>query len=268
MSHLCEIHPNALVEPGAKMGAGCRVGPFAYVEAGAEMGENCRIESHAVIKKHAILGEEVIVGHFSVVGGEPQHLSFDPAVSSKTVLGNMVRLGEGVTIHRSIEEGGVTLVGENSFLMGYSHVAHDCHLGERVIMANGALLGGHVLVGSDVFLGGGAAVHQFVRIGAGAMIGGLAEVSQNVPPQVLLSGRNEICGLNLVGLRRRNYPREDISILKSAYSRIYQSGNLVGNAENFIDSLDGGTSCNLAKEFARFFTPDSRGYARPRSKSQ
>ena len=131
-----QIHPTALVEEGASIGAQVNVGAYAIIENGARIGDACHIHSHAVIKKYAVLGRGVEVGHFAVVGGDPQHLGFDRSISSSVVLEEDVRLGEGVTIHRSIEKGGETRVGKNCFLMGYSHIAHDCLLGERVVLAS------------------------------------------------------------------------------------------------------------------------------------
>ena len=223
------------------------------------------VHSHAVIKTHARLGNSVEVGNFAVIGGNPQHLSFDSSINSGVFVGNNTRLGEGVSIHRSIEKDGITSIGRECFLMGYTHVAHDCRLGDRVIMANGALLGGHVEISSDVFIGGGAAVHQFVRIGQGTMIGGLAEISLDVAPQLLVSGRNEVAGLNLIGLRRRFSKTEEIKELKEAYHTIMKNGNLIHHAEKFLAGYDNEFS-ELALEFARFFKKSNRGYARPQKK--
>ncbi len=256
------IHPTAVIDDGVELGNGCQVGPYAYLQRGAILGENCLVHSHAVIKTHARLGNAVEVGHFAVIGGNPQHLSFDTTINSSVFIGSNTRLGEGVTIHRSIEKDGVTSIGRDCFLMGYTHVAHDCKLGDRVIMANGSLLGGHAEIGDDVFIGGGAAIHQFVRIGLGAMIGGLAEISLEVAPQLLVSGRNEVAGLNLVGLRRRNSKSEDIKELKQAYHLIMRDGNLIDHAQKIL-AEHGNEFSELTLGFARFFIKSKRGYARP-----
>ena len=132
-----------------------RLEPTLSLSHGAEIGKGCHIHSHAVIKSHAAIRDQVEVGHFSVIGGDPQYLSFNRSISSKVVIGECTRIGEGVTIHRSIEKDGETYVGENCFLMGACHVAHDCVIENQAVLANGVLLGGHVLVGSESFLGGG-----------------------------------------------------------------------------------------------------------------
>ena len=147
-----EIHPTAIVDSQSKLENGCTVGPYAIIEEGAILGSNCQIEAHAIIKKRTILGKEVKVGHFAVIGGDPQHLSFDSSLKSKVQVGDYVRIGEGVTVHRSIYVDGVTNIGAQSYLMGYSHVGHDGHLEDGVILANGALVGGHVSIGANTLL--------------------------------------------------------------------------------------------------------------------
>ena len=256
-----QIHPTALIEEGVSIGAQVTVDAYAIIENGAKVGDGCHIHSHAMIKKYAVLGRGVEVGHFAVVGGDPQHLGFDRSISSSVVLEDDVRLGEGVTLHRSIEKGGETRVGKNCFLMGYSHVAHDCSLGERVVLANGALLGGHVSVARDVFLGGGAAVHQFVRIGQGAMIGGLSEISLDIPPQVLVSGRNLISGLNLIGMKRRKIPPSAVSEIKNCFREVMENGNLKKIAKEILNRKPS-PSGDVTLDFLNFFLTGKRGFAR------
>ena len=188
-------------------------------------------------------------------------MSFDRSVDSRVIVGSRTRIGEGVSIHRSIEKTGETTVGDDCFLMGYAHIAHDCILAHRVTLANGVLLGGHVSVGKDVFLGGGAAVHQFVRIGQGAMVGGLAEVSMDIPSQALASGRNQVSGLNLIGLKRRNVSRENITELKHVFSQVMTLGNKREKAIEILQGEDCPTS-DIAKEFLKFFGDGQRGFAR------
>ena len=261
-----QIHSTAIVESGAKLGTNVLVGPYAIIEQGAEVGDNTNIQSHAIVKSHTIIGSGVEVGHFSVIGGDPQHLGFDRSLCSKVILGRGTRIGEGVTVHRSIEQDGITRVGEDCFLMGYSHVAHDCMLENRVVLANGVLLGGHVLVGADSFIGGGAAVHQFVRVGQGSMIGGLAEISLDIPPQVLVSGRNVISGLNLIGLKRRNVSKEEISELKNCFRNIFDNPNLKKTATRILDDPECPQS-KISREFLTFFISGKRGFARFQKKA-
>jgi len=261
------IHPTSIVDPLAKLGEGCTVGPYAIIEEGVEMGANCEIEAHAIIKKWTILGKEIKVGHFAVIGGDPQHLSFDSSIQSHVQVGDNVRVGEGVTIHRSIYAEGVTHIGSKSYLMGYSHIGHDGNLGEEVILANGALIGGHVSIGDHTFIGGGAGVHQFVRIGQGVMIGGLAEISKDVPPHLTISGRNLAYGLNLIGMKRRQISNEDTKALKHAYrSVLLNRGNPSLSAQNCLeDSII--SSSILAKEFVEFFLLEGRGFVKSKSQA-
>ncbi len=262
-----QIHPSAIVQSGSMLGEGVLVGPYAVIESGAKIGQGCRILSHAIIKKHAVIGDGVEVGHFSVIGGDPQHLSFDRLIPSWAVIGNGTRMGEGVTVHRSIERDGKTLVGEDCFLMGYCHVAHDCLVEQKVVLANGALLGGHVSLGSESFIGGGAAVHQFVRIGKGSMIGGLAEISLDVPPQVLVSGRNVISGLNLIGLKRREASRSEISQLKHCFRQVFENSMVKRNAERILRSSKCSSS-EMVREFLQFFSSGQRGFAKYSAKDR
>lgn len=258
------IHSTAIVDSGAHLGRDVSIGPYAIVEAGASLGDGCSLESHSVLKKSTILGKSVQVGHFSVVGGDPQQLSFDPSTPSGVEIGDGTRLGEGVTVHRSMYEDGITSVGKKCFLMGYSHVAHDCKVGDHAVLANAALLGGHVLVGNHAFVGGGAGLHQFTRVGEGAMIGGLAEVSADVPPQVTVTGRNRACGLNLIGLQRREASKEEIRELKDCYRAILmKKGNPAQLAQKILDDCSS-PQTELGLSFVKFFLKGDRGFAKSR----
>ena len=260
-----QVHPSSIVDSTAILQKNCKVGPYAIIEEGVILGENCEIDAHAIIKKDTVLENNVKVGHFAVIGGDPQHLTFDPSVKSNVHICAEVRIGEGVTIHRSIYPNGVTKIGSRSFLMGYSHVAHDGDLGNEVIMANGALLGGHVTIGDFTFIGGGAGVHQFARIGEGVMIGGLAEVSKDVPPFITISGRNQACGLNLVGMKRRGISNDESKVLKLAYRSILMKvGNPSVHAQKFLDE-NKVSSNSKAINFAEFFLTENRGFVKSKS---
>ena len=255
------IHTTAVIESGANLGRDISVGPFAVIEKGAEIGDGVVLESHAVVKKWARIGDNVRVGHFCVVGGDPQHLDFDCEIESFVSIGQGSRLGEGVTVHRSMYEHKVTKVGESSFLMGNSHVAHDSNLAQQVILANGVLLGGHVEIGKDVFVGGGAGVHQFVRIGPGAMIGGLAEISKDVGPNLLVMGRNRACGLNHVGMKRRGVSDEDMRSLKRLFRDLLTRPVPISKlAQERMNELNEDSSSTV-REFLSFFISGKRGFA-------
>jgi len=262
-----EVHASSIIHPDTKIHNSCKVGPYAIIEEGVKIGEGCDIQSHAIIKMNTVLGKNVTAGHFSVIGGDPQHLEFDKTINSIVRVEDNVRISEGVTIHRSLYPGGTTIIGSDCFLMGNSHVGHDCELQENVILANGALLGGHVKVGRFAFIGGGAGIHQFTRIGSGTMIGGLAEVSKDVPPYIIVSGRNEACGLNLIGLKRQNVSANEIKVLKYAYrSILMRSGKLVEKAKECLTD-EQILNSQMAKEFVEFFITKRRGFVKSRSKS-
>ena len=258
------IHETAIVATGAKLGSGIQVGPYAIVEEGVEFGDDCSVEAHAIVKSGTVLAEGCRVGHFAVVGGDPQYLAFDPTTFSGVSVGKGTRIGEGVTIHRSIKEGENTFVGERVFLMGYSPVAHDCVVGDHATVANGALLAGHVELGDHSFVGGGAAFHQFVRVGEGAMVGGMAEVSADVPPFVTVARRNLACGLNLVGLRRREFADETVRDLKACYRAVYFNvGNLRECAEKTLEKGELPVTSS-GRTFLEFFLSGERGFSRRR----
>lgn len=237
--------------------------PTAIIEAGAQLGVDCEVQAYAVVTRHAALGDRVVVGSFAVIGGDPQHLGFDRKSATKAAIGAGTVLREHVTVNRSIHPDGRTVVGENCYLMTAAHVAHDCAIGNGVVMANNVMLAGHTHVGANSFLGGGAAVHQFTRIGEGAMISGLARVTRDVAPFTMVAERDEVIGLNLVGLRRRGVPRESVVELKGAFREVYFTpGNIRDGAAR---ALERGTYRTAeARGFLEFFTTGKRGFARAR----
>ncbi len=218
------IHPSAIVHPGAYLGTGVTVGPFAIIEDCVHIGDETIIDAGAQIKRFTTLGAKNHVHSMACVGGEPQDLKFG-GEESTLVIGDRNRIREFSTIHRGTEGGGgVTRVGSDNLMMAYSHIAHDCVVGDNNVLANAATLAGHVIVGSEVVVGGLSAVHQFVTIGDFAFIGGKTGVAQDVPPFMLAVGeRATLRGLNLIGLRRHGFSSEEISALKSAYKLIWRS---------------------------------------------
>lgn len=209
----------------------------ALVEEGAQIGEGVKLAAMSIVKQGAILGDGVSVDHFAVVGGLPQDIHFDPATETYARIGKGTVLREGVTVHRSTRKGESTIVGENCFLMSNSHVAHDCVLGNRVILASGVLLAGHVHVGEGCFLGGNAVVHQFCNIGKGAIISGGVRMATDVPPYCMASGFNTVAGLNLIGLKRGGISSEDLADLRRCYRAVYfHSGSLQKKAAAALES--------------------------------
>ncbi|KXU35669.1 acyl-[acyl-carrier-protein]--UDP-N-acetylglucosamine O-acyltransferase [Cephaloticoccus capnophilus] len=241
--------------------------PTAIVETGAVLGAGCEIRAHAIVTRYCVLGEGVVVHPFAVLGGEPQHLSFDAAgVESRVEIGAGTVIREHVTVNRASVAGGATRIGAGSFLMAASHVAHDCSLGEQVVLANAALLAGHVSVGAHTFLGGGAAVHQFCRIGESVMVAGHASITRDVPDFLMVAERDEAIALNTVGLRRRGISHEAIGELKRAFAIVFFTpGNIREVAREALN--EGEPSCWTsaeARQFLAFFAEGQRGFVRAR----
>jgi len=238
--------------------------PTALVEDGARLGEGCIVHAHAMVGRHCILAERVEVHPFAVLGGPPQDLSFDSRIDSGVRIGARTVIREHVTVNRATREHGFTEIGADCFLMTAAHVAHDCRLGQRVIMANAVLLGGHVQVGDHAFIGGGAVVHQHCRIGESVMIGGGSRFSEDVAPYCLGAERNELLGLNIVGLRRRGFAPEVLQDIKLTFRRLLGAG---GNLRKAAASLlaQQAYKSEQARHFLEFFQGGARRFARLRS---
>jgi len=237
--------------------------PTAIIEEDVQLGAGCTVHAHAIIRRHSVLGAGCTVHPFAVIGGDPQFLKFDPATVSGVRIGDGTVIREHVTVNRAVHAGGATVVGARCFLMANAHVGHDCAVGDDVVLANNVMLGGHVTVGSFTFVGGGAGVHQFVRIGEGVMVGGVARIAQDVPPFVMAAERNEVIGLNLIGLKRRGFGRDVIRELKTAFHDLYFTP---GNIRDLAAGLLAGESFKTAeaRRFVAFFTEGKRGFARAR----
>ena len=234
-----DIHPTAIVESGATLGKGVRIGAFSHIDSDVELGDGVEIMSHVVIGGTTRIGKGCRVFPFASIGQQPQDLKFH-GESSRLEVGDDNSIREYVTMNPGTEGGGmVTRVGSGGTFMVGAHVAHDCIIGDSVIMANYASLGGHVLVGDHAIIGGLAAVHQFVRIGPHAMIGGMSGVEQDVIPYGSVMGdRAALCGLNIVGLKRRGFSRESIRTMRNAYRQLFDSqGTLKERAEQVGNSF-------------------------------
>jgi len=214
------IHPTAIVADGARIADGVEIGPYAIIGPHVSIGKGTRVGPHAVIDGWTTIGEDNVIFHHASVGAIPQDLKYR-GEQTYLRIGDRNIIREFATLHLGTVTGdGETTVGNDNLFMAYSHVAHDCHIGNGVVMANVATLAGHVTVEDYVVLGGLCAVHQFVRIGAHAMIGGGTLVTNDIPPFVIATGEGRdtrLRGLNLVGLKRRGFTDESISHLKKAY---------------------------------------------------
>lgn len=225
------IHETAIVSPRAEIDANVDIGPFAIVAEDAIIGSGTSVGAHSVIDSHTTIGPECQIFPHAVVGGAPQSLKFEGQKTyAKIGRGTIIR--EFTTVHRGTTEGGgVTEVGEKCLLMAYSHVAHDCQVGNGVVLANAATLAGHISIGNYATIGGLVAIHQFVRIGEYAFVGGKSAVVKDVPPYVIAAGdRAKLHGLNRVGLSRHGFSEKSLSLLKKAYRIIFRIGLTLNEA--------------------------------------
>lgn len=219
-----KIHPSALVSADAELADDVVVGPFAVIEGPVRLAEGVEIGGHAWISGRTVVGGNSKIGWGSVVGADPQDLSFDPSTESGVVIGAGNTLREYVTIHRGSKHGSDTRIGDGNFLMTGVHLAHDVTMGDGNVLANNVLIAGHVKIGRRTFLGGGAGFHQFIHIGDFALVQGNTASSQDVPPYCALYGINRLAGLNVVGLRRAGFTAEERAEIKRAYQLLFASG--------------------------------------------
>jgi UDP-N-acetylglucosamine acyltransferase len=252
------IHPLAAIAPGARLGAGVRVGPFAVIEEDTEIGDGCEIAAHAVIRRYTRMGARNRVAEHAVIGGEPQDLKFAGWPSFVVIgTGNVIR--EGVTIHRANEEGGETRLGDGNFLMAYCHIAHECRIANRTIIANGVLAAGFVGIGDGAFVSGNVVIHQFARVGRLAMVGGLARISQDCLPFMITEGSPaRVRGVNVIGLKRAGVPAPDVAALKRALA-LLRSGMLLREVLVELESSES----TLVRELAQFIRDAKRGFTHP-----
>lgn len=217
------IHPTAIVDKKADVASDAEIGPFAIVGPHCVVGPGSVVEAHATLQEHVKLGSKVVIGIGSVLGGKPQDLKFRGEVTTVEI-GDNTTIREYVTINRGTSQSFKTTVGAGCFIMSYSHLAHDCHVGDGVIMSNATQLAGHVTVENYVIISGVCAVHQFAKIGRHAFIGGMSRVQKDVPPFVKAVGSPiKLYGLNTIGLQRRGFSEEVISELKRAYRLFFRS---------------------------------------------
>jgi len=219
-----EIHPSAIIAPGAELDDDVFIGPCAVIEDDVIIGKGTRVDAFASIKRYTRLGQGNQIHSYASIGGEPQDLKFH-GEESWLEIGDNNNIREFTTLSRGTAGGGgLTKIGNNNLLMAYAHVAHDCIVGNNVIMSNGATLAGHVQLADNVIIGGLSAVHQFTRIGRNAFLGGMSGISQDLPPYMLCVGNRDggVHGPNLVGLRRMKASSETISALKQAFRLIWQ----------------------------------------------
>ncbi|MCW5770904.1 MAG: acyl-ACP--UDP-N-acetylglucosamine O-acyltransferase [Rhodospirillaceae bacterium] len=237
---MADIHATALVAEGATLGAGVRIGPYCIVGPHVSLGDGVELMAHVVIDGHTSIGANTRIYPFASLGQPPQHLKY-AGEPTKLVIGEGNIIREHVTMNTGTAMGGgITTVGDRNFFMVNTHVAHDCHVGSQVVMANNAVLGGHVTVGDFAVFGGNCAVHQFVRIGRYAMISGVCGLAEDLIPYgfafARYNNRASLGGLNLVGLKRRGVSREQVQTLRTAYRLLFaEEGTLKERLDDVAD---------------------------------
>jgi len=224
------VHSSAVIHPKAQVGPGCEVGPFCVIGEHVTLGENCRLHSHVVIDGHTKLGQGNEIFPFATIGKKTQDLKWKGGVT-RLEIGDRNVFREGVTIHRATDDGDATVVGSDNLLLTYVHIAHDCVLGNHIIMSGYAGLAGHVMVEDHAILGGYTAVHQFCRVGRLAMTGGCSRIPQDVPPFMIVEGNPaETRAVNKIGLQRNGVSDEAQTALRSAYKILFREELSVTNA--------------------------------------
>jgi UDP-N-acetylglucosamine acyltransferase len=219
-----EIDPTSRVDSAAEIGADVRIGPFCLIDAGVRIGDRCVLASQVTVWKGTTLGSDNVISPMAVLGGPPQVATYR-GEPTRLVVGSRNRIREFVTLHRGSQKGdGVTTVGSDNYLMAYTHIAHDCAVGNETTFANAATLAGHVEVGDGANVGAFCGVHQFCRVAREAFIGGYSVVTRDALPWVLTVGNRATShGINLVGMKRKGYPREVIEAVKRCYMTLFRS---------------------------------------------
>lgn len=255
------IDERAIVHPDAQIGKDVRIGPFAIIEGKVVIGDGCIIESHAIVRDYTAMGKENHIFQFASVGETPQYKALTEG-QSELRIGDRNTIRENVTLNRGTpEHGGVTTIGDDNFIMAYAHIAHDCHVANQTIFANGASLAGHVKVGDYAILGGFSLIHQLCNIGAHCITGIGAVCFKDVPPYVIAAGNpSEPYGINSRGLHRRDFDKETILLLKHAYKLLYRSNLDVKTAILAIEGLT--TNSKELEVLTRFLKSSERGVIR------
>jgi UDP-N-acetylglucosamine acyltransferase len=258
------IHPTAIIDPGAELDSSVKVGPYVIIEKGVKIGRDTVIKPHSVISGPTTIGAGNVIGPFATVGAPPQDLKYK-GEDTELVVGDNNQIREYVSIHRgTVTDKGVTIVGSGNLLMGYVHIAHDCVIGNSAILANAATLAGHVQVDDHAIIGGLVAVHQFTRIGSYSYIGGLSGISKDVAPYVIVSGTRKhmrVSGINKVGLRRRGFDNDTLKKLDRAYKIIFMSPELLlqdALEQAAIEIVD----CESVNHLIDFFRTSKQGVIR------
>lgn len=256
------IHPTALIDPKAEIGEGVEIGPYSVIEKDVSIGEGTKVGPHVVIREGTHIGKRCQIFQFASVGEAPQ-ATFYRGEKTSLFMGDQNIIREFVTLHRgTIKGGGKTAIGNENFFMAYCHVAHDCQIGNQVVLANGATLAGHILIEDYAVIGGLSAIHQFCQVGTHAFISGLTGVSLDIPPYMLASGsRAKLFGLNAVGLKRHGFSEETLKTLKKVYRIIFRSGLTLEKAMKKVEE-DEISKTPEVQHLLQFIQRSKRGISR------
>lgn len=232
------IHPTAIVADTAVIADGAEIGPYTIIGEHVEIGRGSRIDSHVVINGPTVIGEDNHIYQFASIGDDPQDKKYRDE-PTRLVIGDRNTIREFCTVSRgTIQDQGVTIIGNDNWIMAYAHIAHDCVIGDKTIMANGATLAGHVHVGDWVICGGKTGIHQFCRIGAHAFLGMFTSVNRDVPAYTMVSGQPAVPkGINSEGLKRRDFNEQQLRNIKNAYRIVYRRGLKLAEALQQLDEL-------------------------------
>jgi UDP-N-acetylglucosamine acyltransferase len=262
---MTEIHPSSVVAPEAKLGSNIQIGPFCVVGPNVELGDGCRLHSHVVVEGHTSIGPGCAIFPFASLGHIPQDMKYQ-GEQSRLIIGANNRIREYVTMNPGTESGGlITRVGSDGLFMAQAHVAHDCQVGDHVILANGATLAGHCVVGDYAILGGLSAVHQFVRIGEHAFIGGMSGVENDVIPFGMVVGpRASLKGLNVIGIKRRGFDRSQLKQLREVYDILFSTEGTLSDRVDKVETTYAEEGC--VRQIVEFIRADtSRALSVPKS---
>ncbi|MBN2190945.1 MAG: acyl-ACP--UDP-N-acetylglucosamine O-acyltransferase [Candidatus Aureabacteria bacterium] len=251
-----KIHPTAIIGQNVKLAEDVEIGPYSVIEGDIDIGRKNKVYPFVHIKGKGAIGEGNEIHTGAVIGDIPQDINYEGEKSSFKI-GSNNNIREMVTVNVGSSEKSPTVIGNNNFIMACAHVAHDCVLGDNIVMANATLLAGHVVIFDQVFISGGVVIHQFCRIGRCSMISGNSRISKDVPPFIMVAERNEVYGINTIGMKRNSYPRETINEIKEIYKIYYKKGINKHNAIDKIKSI--GFKTSEAGEFIEFILGSERG---------
>jgi UDP-N-acetylglucosamine acyltransferase len=255
------IHPTAIVSPDAQIGTDTEIGPYCVIEANVRLGNHCKLHSHVVIHGHSEIGDENEFFQFAAIGTKSQDLKY-AGEPTALIVGDRNVFRENTTVHRGTDEKTPTSIGSDNLCLSYSHIAHDCQVGNHIILSNNGTLAGHVQVADYAIISGLTAVHQFCRVGAHSITGGISKIVQDIPPFTIVDGNpSTVRGINKVGLQRRGFTNEDIRALRTAYKKLFLKKDT--NLAEAVKALDPELAENVkVAELLHFIGTSERGVIR------